>query len=167
MALIHNRIVISVPSEPIVSSVKNNGDSWFFLTWEPPDRVPGILEEFEINIEWEPLYPVPPWCTIEESVKPIKLDAAKYSYNYTKAKAFANYTVWMRAKTGAGWGNPSERQTFRTKYGGTLRSRICLHLVSRIARLSRSRFQFQKRLQKCRRRLLNRARTTRTYWIQY
>ncbi|RLU19008.1 hypothetical protein DMN91_009366 [Ooceraea biroi] len=114
--LIQATTLQDVPSEPIVLPVKHSGDSWFLLTWESPRRLPGILAEFEISLEWEPLYPVPRWCAEEEPLKPIRVNGNMYDYNYTTARAFANYTVRMKAKT-VGWGNPSEPQTFRTKHG--------------------------------------------------
>lgn len=106
-----------MPSEPIVLPIEDNGDSWFFLTWKQPNRVPGILAGFEIILKWEPLYHAPPWCS-KKSVDPVQVDELTYAYNYTKAKAFAKYAVRVRAKTGAGWGSPGEPQTFHTKHKG-------------------------------------------------
>lgn len=51
------------------------------------------------------------------------VNGSTFNYDYLEAKPFTNYTVTMRAKTYAGWGNYSHPRIFSTKYAGIFR--IC------------------------------------------
>ncbi|XP_029664707.1 tyrosine-protein phosphatase 10D isoform X3 [Formica exsecta] len=105
----------SVPSPPKFT-FDNVTDSQFTLIWDLPEYLPGNLEEFEIRINWKTLYPIPNWCTREESKNSIKrnVSGSIFDYSYLEAKAYTNYTVCMRARTGAGWSDCSIPQTVET-----------------------------------------------------
>ncbi|XP_050457145.1 receptor-type tyrosine-protein phosphatase beta isoform X2 [Cataglyphis hispanica] len=105
----------SVPSPPKFM-FDNITDSQFTLNWDPPEYLPGNLEEFEIIINWKPLYPIPNWCPREESKNSIKhnVSGSTFDYSYLEAKAYTNYTVCMRARTGAGWSDCSISQNVET-----------------------------------------------------
>ncbi|XP_072746407.1 receptor-type tyrosine-protein phosphatase H-like isoform X2 [Anoplolepis gracilipes] len=105
----------SVPSPPKFT-FDNITNSQFTLSWEPPECLPGNLEEFEMTINWEPLYPIPNWCTREESKNHIKRNVSGNVFidSYLEAKAYTNYTVCMKARTGAGWSECSTPQTIET-----------------------------------------------------
>lgn len=104
-----------MPSPPKFT-FDNVTDSQFTLIWDLPEYLPGNLEEFEIRINWKPLYPIPNWCTREESKNFIKrnVSGSIFDYSYLEAKAYTNYTVCMRARTGAGWSDCSIPQTVET-----------------------------------------------------
>ncbi|XP_011694780.1 PREDICTED: receptor-type tyrosine-protein phosphatase eta isoform X2 [Wasmannia auropunctata] len=112
-----------IPSPPSELSVTNITNSQFSLSWKEPDYLPGYIEEFEIIIDWKPLYPIPNWCLLEEQdknhSKKLNISGSVFEYDYLEAKAFANYTVRIRAKTGegGGWSNSSDPQTFESSSG--------------------------------------------------
>lgn len=109
-----------MPSPPEFS-IKNVTDSQFSLSWKKPNYLPGHLEKFEIIIEWELLYSIPNWCPREEQdkkhLKRFNVSGDIFEYNLG-AKAFTSYKVYMRAKTGEGWSNNSDPETFSSNSGG-------------------------------------------------
>lgn len=113
---------ILVPSPPVEITIENITDSQFSLSWKEPDYLPGHLEEFEIVIEWKVQYPIPNWCREEQDKNYFKklVNESVFKYNYSEAKAFTNYTVYMRAKTGEGWSNNSDLQSSSSSSGGIL-----------------------------------------------
>lgn len=108
-----------MPSPPVFRAV-NITDSQFSLTWNPPEYLAGNLKEFEIGLVWQPLFPIPEWCPykVSNSLNITRLNGSTFNYDYLEAKAYTQYTVMMKAKTGAGWGNYSTIQTFRSDRGG-------------------------------------------------
>lgn len=111
-------LLILVPTDPKVC-IKNITDSQFSLSWDEPTYLPGHLEMFEIIIDWNLQYPIPNWCSREQdNEEKLDVDGDKFEYDYRKAKAFTNYTVTMKAKTGEGWGNSSNPQIFSTNSAG-------------------------------------------------
>lgn len=110
-----------MPSPPKFC-IKNITDSQFSLSWKEPNYLPGYLEEFEIVIDWELQYPIPNWCPREEQdtdySKKFNVSGNVFEYDYLEAKAFTNYKIYMRAKTGEGWSNSSDPQTFSSSSGG-------------------------------------------------
>lgn len=92
------------------------------MSWEEPDYLPGYLEEFEIVIDWKQRYPIPNWCPREEQdkdrSKKLNVSGSVFEYDYLEAKAFTNYKVYMRAKTGEGWSDNSDSKMFASDSGG-------------------------------------------------
>lgn len=117
------RVTILVSSPPEFF-IRNITDSQFSLSWNEPDYLPGHLEEFEIVIEWNVRYPIPNWCPREKQdkiyFKKFNISGNVFEYDYLEAKAFTDYTVYMRAKTGEGWSNNSDLQSFSSSSGGIL-----------------------------------------------
>ncbi|XP_011136579.1 phosphatidylinositol phosphatase PTPRQ isoform X2 [Harpegnathos saltator] len=103
-----------VPSPPSFL-VMNITESQFSLTWNRPEYLAGNVEDYEIALAWMPLFPVPAWCTPEvpNSDEIMKLNDTQ-SYDYHKAKAYRQYKIRMRAKTGAGWGSFGALQTIQS-----------------------------------------------------
>ncbi|XP_014484080.1 PREDICTED: tyrosine-protein phosphatase 10D isoform X2 [Dinoponera quadriceps] len=96
--------------------VTNITESQFSLAWNRPEHLPGIVEDYDIRLLWTPLFPVPTWCNpeISNTDEIMELNDTR-SYDYLKAKAYRQYEVKMKARTGAGWGNYSESWMFSSK----------------------------------------------------
>lgn len=100
---------------PPTFTFDNVTDSHFTLSWDPPEYLPGNLEEFEMMITWTPLYPIPNWCTREpKNLIKHNVSGNIFDYTYLEAKAYTKYVVCMKAKTGAGWSECGISQTIRT-----------------------------------------------------
>ncbi|XP_066591516.1 receptor-type tyrosine-protein phosphatase H [Prorops nasuta] len=116
--LINATTLQDVPSPPVLT-VKNITNSYFSFVWQEPEYLAGVLTEYEILLNWKPLYPIPDWCTFDETtnntISNISGDAL--SYEYLNGKAFTNYTVKIRASTSAGWGIYSDPIFFETHPG--------------------------------------------------
>ncbi|CAL1677550.1 unnamed protein product [Lasius platythorax] len=110
-----NATTLEDVSYPPNFTFDNVTDSQFTLSWDPPEYLPGNLEEFEMTIDWKQLYPIPNWCAREEPKNPIKRNVNGSTFDYSlEAKAYTMYTVSMRAKTGAGWSKYGTPQTTKT-----------------------------------------------------
>ncbi|XP_011175573.2 tyrosine-protein phosphatase 10D isoform X2 [Solenopsis invicta] len=109
----------AAPSEPSEFSVKDITDSEFTLSWGEPEYLPGNLEDFEITIDWEPLYPIPDWCHKEPDrhIQFTIKNGSVFEHKYKEAKAFMIYNVSIRAKTKEEWGNKTETKTFSSSSG--------------------------------------------------
>lgn len=107
-----------MPSSPKFK-FHNITDSQFTLTWDPPENLPGNLEEFEMTITWTVQYPIPNWCA-REPMNFIKynISGSTFDYTYLEAKAYTMYAVKMRARTGAGWSEHGSLQNITTNSMG-------------------------------------------------
>nr|XP_012148043.1 PREDICTED: tyrosine-protein phosphatase 10D isoform X2 [Megachile rotundata] len=105
-----------IPSAPIMN-IRNITYSQFTLAWEPPTYLAGNLQEFEIIMKWEIHFPTPDWCPLKPSNDTIYLNGSTFIYDYPKAIPHTNYTLKIRAKTKAGWGNYGDDIVFQTPAG--------------------------------------------------
>nr|XP_034171362.1 tyrosine-protein phosphatase 10D [Osmia lignaria]XP_034171370.1 tyrosine-protein phosphatase 10D [Osmia lignaria]XP_034171380.1 tyrosine-protein phosphatase 10D [Osmia lignaria] len=105
-----------IPSSPI-ATVRNVTYSQFEIAWETPAYLPGNLHEFEIVVEWEICFPIPDWCTLKPSRNSIHLNGSTFNFEYSSAIPYTNYTIKMKARTTAGWGNYSDNIVFQTPAG--------------------------------------------------
>lgn len=128
-------VTILVPSPPEFC-IKNVTDSQFSLSWFEPKYLPGYLEEFEIVIDWELQYPIPNWCEEQDTdSKKFNVSGNVFEYDYLEVKPFTSYKIYMRAKTGEGWSNSSDLQTFLSSSRGIFYSYLLIfHII--FARLS-------------------------------
>lgn len=108
---------VSVPSAPI-ATVRNVSYSQFEIAWETPAYLPGNLHEFEIEVEWEICFPIPDWCSLKPSNNSIYLNGSTFNFEYSSAIPYTNYTIKIKARTAAGWGNYSDLIVFQTPAGG-------------------------------------------------
>ncbi|XP_012148042.2 receptor-type tyrosine-protein phosphatase H isoform X2 [Megachile rotundata] len=105
-----------IPSAPIMN-IRNITYSQFTLAWEQPTYLAGNLQEFEIIMKWEIHFPTPDWCPLKPSNDTIYLNGSTFIYDYPKAIPHTNYTLKIRAKTKAGWGNYGDDIVFQTPAG--------------------------------------------------
>ena len=104
-----------MPSSPELNVV-NVTDTKYTFDWIRPKYLPGKIRAYEISLSWEPLFVFPDWCSPTTSNTTI-INGSLFNYTYGKGSPFSNYTVQIRAQTGAGWGNFSEPVQFISKIG--------------------------------------------------
>ncbi|KAG7204907.1 hypothetical protein KM043_005302 [Ampulex compressa] len=107
-----------VPSAPMLN-VTDITESKFTLSWEEPKYLAGKLENIEITISWEPLFPIPDWCAHEKLEDVKHFNNSVFNYEHPEGRAYANYTVVIKAKTAVGWGNYSDPLIFQSKPGAS------------------------------------------------
>lgn len=111
----------TVPSAPNITALYIASDK-FTLTWEEPEYLPGNLSGHEISLESHRLYPTPASCNYTNSSDYISnIEGSTFTYVFSNAAPYSNYTARIRAQTGAGWGNYSDYLVFETSSAGKMR----------------------------------------------
>ena len=78
------------------------------VSWSPPEYENGIIIEYGIHVRDE---------GIDSRVRVVKISGGRSSMLVDLLKPYINYTFRLRARTSAGWGNFSERETAWTSEG--------------------------------------------------
>ncbi|XP_048511505.1 receptor-type tyrosine-protein phosphatase eta isoform X2 [Athalia rosae] len=103
-----------VPSRPtpFVSDVQS---STFLINWTEPRYLAGYLIEYELYVLWQRQFPMPGLCEYTNSSVTISnISGSDLRYFYSGAEAYSKYTVRIRARTNAGWGDYGYYTNFQT-----------------------------------------------------
>lgn len=113
----------TVPSAPVNFTRSNVTSTSVVFQWGIPTYIPGNLVQYEIDLSWKPLFPVPKRCPLNGiNYSNISYEDNLNDENFTKVydrlTPYSNYSVRIRASTAGGWGNFSESIEFTTRPDG-------------------------------------------------